>query len=115
MTVRAGGVVRPKVGVRLGTPGPGPNSQPGSWPPSSPAPSIGLGGSADTGPANDMLVVYDAHDYPSSSVYWRGIQKNGLGMKLPLLERFKKDVEKEIADEAKKKNEKNKAKNPSKP
>lgn len=55
----------------------------------------GLGTDADVGPAEDMLAVYDARSGAlDSAPLWRQLAPGGLNEPgLPLLERFKKDVD----------------------
>ena len=58
----------------------------------------------EAGRPEDMLAIYDAHLYPDTSPIYRDEMKDGLGMNMPLFERFKKQVEKaDKADEKKKK------------
>jgi hypothetical protein len=49
---------------------------------------------ADTGPTDDMLSVYSPNSGTSSAPFWRKTQKYGLSGPLPLLQAFRKDVEK---------------------
>ncbi len=96
IAVRGGGRLRANAGVHIDTRRePNGTRLPGTYEPNQTHTSVGPIVTADSGPKDDLLTVYDAHDYPTSSVLWRREQKDGLGYPtLPLFEQFKKEVEK---------------------
>jgi hypothetical protein len=100
IAVRTAGRVRAITGVHISNHKQGP----GSTDPRDTSTTVAPILTADASSAKeDLLSVYDAHDYPTSAILWRRQQQDGLGSpKVPLFEQFKKDVEKAIAASSKK-------------
>jgi hypothetical protein len=108
IAVRTAGIVRANTGIHVSNrrlPDEFPNSPASqSNPRNRDSASIGPIVTADASSAKgDLFSVYDARDYPTSTILWRGEQKNGLSSpSVPLFDQFKKDVEKAIAANNKK-------------
>jgi hypothetical protein len=92
IAVRTAGRVRANTGVQVSNHKPAP----GSTNPKDTSVSVSPILAADASSAKeDLLSVYDAHDYPTSTVLWRGQQHDGLASpNIPLFDQFKKEVEK---------------------
>lgn len=104
VSVRAPGMVRPRVGVQVG-------SRPG--PAGGNVPYHGTSVGADAGPKYDLLTVYSASSYPDGAVLWRAQQQDGLSGNMPLVASLEKDVEKAAAQLDKEKDKKKQSKDKS--
>jgi hypothetical protein len=108
IAVRTAGRVRANGGIHVSNrrlPNPNPSGVPGTVDHrNDTSASVGTILTADASTAKeDLLSVYDAHDYPTSTILWRREQHDGLASpKIPLFDQFKKDVEKAMVANSRK-------------